>query len=152
MKALTKTDGKLLGEVFVNQVKAARKKGGWKKQAELGKKGVDKFLYISAAMRELLVQHPWIRALLHEISLNRVKAASTVTTTLSDMKDLDGINLAKGLSTIILSNTEASAAVDHWINQNVALEEFEKKCPWIQPFFNEIAQYNLSTSNFGLQF
>ena len=71
-------------------------------------------------------RHPWIRALLHEISLNQVKVAPTVTTALSDMKDKDAINLAKGLSTIILSNTEASATVDHWIAQNPALEEFEK--------------------------
>eukprot|EP00519_Triparma_laevis_P003739 CAMPEP_0182519596 /NCGR_PEP_ID=MMETSP1321-20130603/45181_1 /TAXON_ID=91990 /ORGANISM="Bolidomonas sp., Strain RCC1657" /LENGTH=426 /DNA_ID=CAMNT_0024727579 /DNA_START=233 /DNA_END=1508 /DNA_ORIENTATION=- len=55
---LTKTDGKLLGEVLVNQIKAARKRGGWKKRTELGKVGVDEFLYLSAAMRELLPRHP----------------------------------------------------------------------------------------------
>lgn len=38
---LSKDDGKLLGEFFVNQIKQARKKGGWKKHAELGKVGVD---------------------------------------------------------------------------------------------------------------
>ena len=122
----TKADGKLLGELLVNQIKSARKRGGWRKRAELGKIGVDEFLYCSVAMRKLLPSHPWLRALLHEISLNQVKIAPTVTTALSDMKDQDAINLAKGLSTIILSNTEASSAVYHWIAQNVALEEFEK--------------------------
>ncbi|GMH67149.1 hypothetical protein TrST_g14100 [Triparma strigata] len=151
LQDLKKTDGKLLGEVLINQIKAARKKGGWKKRAELGKVGIDEFLYISAAMRELLPRHPWIRALLHEISLNQVKAARTVTTALGDMKDKDAINLAKGLSTIILTNTEASAAVDHWISQNAALEEFEKEYEWMRSFFVEIAQYNLTTSNFGLR-
>ncbi|GMI15378.1 hypothetical protein TrLO_g6720 [Triparma laevis f. longispina] len=63
----------------------ARKKGGWKKRAELGKVGVDEFLYISVAMRELLVRHPWLRALLQEISLNQVKVAPTVHTVLSEM-------------------------------------------------------------------
>ncbi|GMH93467.1 hypothetical protein TrST_g8394 [Triparma strigata] len=106
LQDLKKTDGKLLGEVLINQIKAARKRGGWKKRAELGKVGIDEFLYISAAMRELLPRHPWIRVLLHEISLNKVKAARTVHTALSDMKDNDAINLAKGLSTIILTNTE----------------------------------------------
>lgn len=66
-------------------------------------------------MRELLILHPWRRALLYEISLNKVKVAPTVTTALSDMKDNDTVNLAKVLSTIILSTTEAHAAVDHWI-------------------------------------
>ncbi|GMH57077.1 hypothetical protein TrLO_g11426 [Triparma laevis f. longispina] len=60
-------------------------------------------------------------------------------------------NLAKGLSTVILSNTEASSAVDHWITQNTALEEFEKEYAWMRPFFVEVAQYNLNTSNFGLR-
>lgn len=112
-KKLTKTDGKLLGEVFVNQIKKAREKGGWKKRGELGKVGVDQFLYISAAMMELLPRYPWLRALLHTISVNQVKVAPTVTITLSDIKDGDAINLGKGLCTTILTNTEASAAVDH---------------------------------------
>ncbi|GMI00639.1 hypothetical protein TrST_g8799 [Triparma strigata] len=146
-----KDDGKLLGELFVNQIKSARKRGGWKKRAELGKVGVDEFLYCSVAMRELLPRYPWLGALLHEISLNQVKVARTVTTALSDMKDQDAINLAKGLSTIILSTTEASAAVDHWIGQNSALEEFEKDHEWIRSFFVEIAQHNLNTSNLGLR-
>ena len=55
---LTKADGKLLGELLVNQVKTARKRGGWKKRADLGKVGVDEFLYCSVAMRELLPRHP----------------------------------------------------------------------------------------------
>ena len=148
---LNKKDGKLLGEIFVYQIKAARKRGGWKKRAELGKTGVNEFLYISVAMRKLLIHFPWLRALLHEISLNRVKGAGTVSTALSDFKDNDAVNLAKGLSTIILSNTEAAAAVDHWIAQNAALEDFEKEYEWMRPFFVEIAQYNLITSNFGLQ-
>ncbi|GMH93685.1 hypothetical protein TrVE_jg2061 [Triparma verrucosa] len=59
--------------------------------------------------------------------------------------------MAKGLSTIILSNTEAPAAVDHWFAQNAALEDFEKEYPWIRSFFIKIAQYNLKTSNFGLR-
>ena len=67
---LKKNDGKLLGELLVNQIKSARKKGGWKKRAELGKVGVDEFLYCSVAMRNLLPRYPWLRALLHEISLN----------------------------------------------------------------------------------
>ena len=92
-------------------------------------------------MRELLRRHPWLRILLHEISLNQVKIARTVHTALSDMKDHDAIILAKGLSIIILSNTEASAAVDHWIEQNVALEEFEKEHAWMRTFFFiEVAQ------------
>lgn len=124
---LTKNDDKLLGEVLANQIKAARKRGGWKKRADLGKVGVDEFLYVSIAMREQLPLYPWLRALLHEVSLNQVKASRTVHTALSEIKDHDAINLAKGLSTIILSNTEASAAVDHWIAQNAALEEFEKE-------------------------
>ena len=151
LEDLTKEDGKLLGEIFVNQIKTARKRGGWKKRAELGKVGVDEFLYISVAMRELLSRHPWIRAMLHETSLNQIKVAGTVHTALSDMKDRDAINLAKGLSTIILSNTEASGAVDHWIAQNAALEEFEKEYAWMRTFFVEIAQFNLNTSNLGLR-
>ena len=67
------------------------------------------------------------------------------------MKDREAINLGKGLSTIILSNTEASAAVDHWIAQSVPLEEFEKEHEWMRPFFVEIAQHNLKTSNLGLR-
>lgn len=126
LEGLTENDGKLLGEIFVHQIKQARKRGGWKKRADLGKVGVDEFLYCSVAMREVLPLHPWLRVLLHEISMNQVKVAPTVHTALSDMKDDDAINLAKGLSTIIPSNTEASAAVDHWIAQNAALEEFEK--------------------------
>ncbi|GMH88099.1 hypothetical protein TL16_g11056 [Triparma laevis f. inornata] len=148
---LRETDGKLMGELLVYQIKQAKKRGGWKKRAELGNVGVDEFLYISVAMRELLPLRPWLRALLHEISLNKVKVAPTVHTALSDMKDHDAINLAKGLSTIILSNTEAAAAVDHWIAQNAALEEFEKEYAWMRPFFAEVAQYNLNTSNFGLR-
>ncbi|GMH82328.1 hypothetical protein TrST_g12551 [Triparma strigata] len=151
LDALLEKDGRLLGEVLVNQIKRKRKKGGWKKRAELGKVGVYEFLYISVAMRELLPQYPWFRALLHEISLNQVKVARTVQTALSDLKDDDAINLAKGFSTIILSNTEALAAVDHWISQNVALEELEKEYPWTRSFFVEIAQFNLNTSNFGLK-
>ena len=42
---LTKKDGHLLGEVLINQIKKARENGGWKKRAELGKVGVDEFLY-----------------------------------------------------------------------------------------------------------
>ena len=83
--------------------------------------------------------------------MNQVKAAPTVHTALSDMKDHDAINLAKGLSTIILSNTEAPAAVDHWIAQNAALEEFEEEYAWMRTFFIEIAQFNLNTSNLGLR-
>lgn len=102
-------------------------------------------------MRELLVRHSWLRALLHELSLNQVKAAPTVTAALANLKDRDAITLAKGLSTIILSNTEASAAVDHWIAQNDVLEELEKEYAWMRPFFVELAQYNLKTSNLGLR-
>jgi len=151
LEDLSKKDGKLLGEILVNQMKRARKRGGWKKYVDLGKIGVDEFLYCSLAMRELLPKHPWLRALLHEISLNQVKVAGTVHTPLSDMKDQDAVQLARGLSTIILSNTEASAAVDHWIAQNAALEEFEKDHEWMRSFFVEIAQYNLNTSNLGLR-
>ena len=151
LEDLKQADGKLLGETIVNQIKKARMKGGWKKHADLGKIGVDEFLYISVAMRKLLSRHPWLRALLHTMSLNQIKMAHTVTTQLSEMKDQDAINLAKGLSTIILSNTQAPAAVDHWISQNIALEEFEKEYAWTRPFFIEIAQYNLNTSNFGLK-
>lgn len=50
---LNKKDGKLLGELFTNQIKFARKKGGCKKNAALGKAGVDEFLYLSAAMVSL---------------------------------------------------------------------------------------------------
>ncbi|GMH81378.1 hypothetical protein TL16_g08911 [Triparma laevis f. inornata] len=147
----TVEDGKLLGEILVNQITAARKRGGWKKRAELGEVGVDEFLYISVAMRELLPLYPWFRSLLHEISLNHVKVVPTVTTALADMKDNDAINLAKGLSTIILANTEAGSAVDHWIAQNDALVDFKKEHPWMRPFFVQLAQYNLSTSNLGLR-
>ncbi|GMI00462.1 hypothetical protein TrLO_g11380 [Triparma laevis f. longispina] len=151
LAALTKTDGKLLGEVLVNQIKTARKIGGREKRADLGKVGVDEVFYTSSAMRELLPRHQWFRILLQEISLNQIRAAPTVTTALSDMKDHDVIQLAKGLSTIILSNTEAKAAVDHWIAQNAALEDFEKEHAWMRTFFVELAQHNLSTSNFGLR-
>ncbi|GMH74590.1 hypothetical protein TrLO_g4234 [Triparma laevis f. longispina] len=44
---LNKNGGKLLGEVLINQMKAARKRGGWKKRADLRKVGVDEFLYTS---------------------------------------------------------------------------------------------------------
>ncbi|GMH76630.1 hypothetical protein TL16_g07148 [Triparma laevis f. inornata] len=152
LEALSEADGKLLGEVFVNQIKQARKRGGWKKRAELGQVGVDEFLYISVAMRKFLHLCLWFRALLHEISLNRVKGAPTVTTALSDLKDHDAINLAKGLSTIVLTSAEAESAIDHWSAQNVALEEFEAEHPWMRPFFVEVAQYNLKTSDFGLKF
>lgn len=74
-----------------------------------------------------------------------------MTTALADMRDQDAINLAMGLSTIILTNTEAAAAVDHWFAQNVALKELEKQFAWVRPFFVEISQYNLNTSNLGLQ-
>lgn len=67
---LTKADGKLLGEIWVNSLRKARKRGAWKKRAELGKVGVDEFFYVSVAMREILPKHPWLRSLLHEISLN----------------------------------------------------------------------------------
>ncbi|GMH79500.1 hypothetical protein TL16_g08167 [Triparma laevis f. inornata] len=148
---LSLEDGQLLGEVLVNQVKRAKKKGDWRKSAELGKVGVDQFLYISVAMRELLPRYPWLRILLHTIAMNKVRVAPTVITALSELKDDDAENLGKGMLTIILSNTEASAAVDHWIAQNPALEEFEKEQAWMRPFFVEIAQYSLSTSNFGLK-
>lgn len=103
-------------------------------------------------MRELLPLHPWLRTLLQTISLNEVKIAPTVTTALSDMKDHDAVQFANGLSTTILSNTVASAAVDHWIDKNVALGELEKENEWIRPFFAEIAQHNLNTSTLGLKF
>ncbi|GMH83489.1 hypothetical protein TL16_g09612 [Triparma laevis f. inornata] len=151
LKDFRKSDGKLLGELLVNQIKTARKRGGWKKRAVLGKVGVDEFLYCSVAMRELLPKHLWFRALLHVVSLNQVRVAPTGTTALSDLKDQDAANLAKGLSTIVLTNTEPESAVDHWIAQNAALEEFEKIHPWIRPFFTELAQYNLSTNNLGLR-
>ncbi|GMH81317.1 hypothetical protein TL16_g08891 [Triparma laevis f. inornata] len=121
LEDLTKEDGQLLGEIFVNQIKRARKRGGWKKRAELGMVGVDEFCYSSVAMREVLLRHPWFRVLLHTLSLNQITGALTVKTALADMKDQDAINLEKGLSTIILSNTEVSASVDHWIAQNAAL-------------------------------
>ena len=41
--------------------------------------------------------------------------------------------------------------MDHWIAQNAALEEFEKESECMRPFFVEIAQYNLNTSNLGLR-
>ncbi|GMH92472.1 hypothetical protein TrST_g1906 [Triparma strigata] len=151
LNSLTKSDGKVLGEVFVNQIKAARKRGGWKKRADLSKLGVDEFLYISVAMRKLLSLYPWFRALLHEMSLNRAKASKTVKKSLPDVNDQDAINIAKGLSTIILTCTEAEAAVDHWIAQNVALEEFEKEHVWMRSFFVEIAQFSLNTSSLGLK-
>ncbi|GMH53825.1 hypothetical protein TL16_g01538 [Triparma laevis f. inornata] len=124
---LTKEDGKLLGEILVHQIKAARKRGGWKKRGEIGKVGVNEFLYTSIAMRELVPLHPWLRTLLQTISLNEVKIAPTVTTALSNMKDHDAVQFANGLSTTILLNTVASAAVDHWIDQNIALGELEKE-------------------------
>ncbi|GMH74578.1 hypothetical protein TrLO_g4231 [Triparma laevis f. longispina] len=102
-------------------------------------------------MRELLIRHPWVRTLLHKVSLNVVKVALTVTTPLSEMTDHDAINLAKGLSTIILSNIEAKTAVDHWIAQNATLEEFEKEHAWMRSFSYKLPQYNLTTSNFGLK-
>ena len=71
--------------------------------------------------------------------MNKVRVAPTVITALSELKDDDAENLGKGMLTIILSNTEASAAVDHWIAQNPALEEFEKEQTWMRPFFVEIA-------------
>ncbi|GMH58423.1 hypothetical protein TL16_g02606 [Triparma laevis f. inornata] len=151
LKHLTKVDGNILGKILVNQIKMARKRGGWKKKGDLGKVGVDEFLHTSVAMRELLPRHSWSRALLRTINLNQIKGARTVRTALSDLKDHDAINLAKGLSTIILSNMEAKAAVDHWMAQNVALEEFEDWYEWMHPFFCELAQYNLNTSNLGLR-
>lgn len=151
LQNLTKRDGKLLGEILINQVRTARKRGGWKKRGELGKVGIDEFLYTSVAMRELLPRYPWFRALLHEIFSNLVRAAPTVTTALNEMKDIDAINLAKGLLTIILSNTEVATAVDHWINQNFALADFEKENDWMRLFFTNLAQFNLNTHTFGLK-
>ncbi|GMI13689.1 hypothetical protein TrLO_g3306 [Triparma laevis f. longispina] len=43
------------------------------------------------------------------------------------------------------------SAVDHWIAQNDALVDFKKEHPWMRPFFVQLAQYNLSTSNLGLR-
>ena len=127
------------------------KRAAGKKKAELGRAGVDEFLHISVAMRKLLPLHPWQRVLLHTISLNKVQVAGTVHKPLSEMKDGDAIQLGKGLSTIILSTTEAGAAVDHWIAQNAPLEEFEKEYEWMRPFFIELAQHNFNTSNLGLR-
>lgn len=102
-------------------------------------------------MRELLPQYPWFRALLHELSINKVRASRTVHTAMSDLTDNDAINLAKCLSTIVPTCSLASTVVDHWIAQNSAMEEFEKENEWMRPFFIEISQYNLSASNLGLK-
>ena len=136
----------------MKQVKAARSRGGWKKQGELGKIGVDEFLYVSTATRELLTNYPWFRALLHQIVLNTVAPSSTVKTPLAELTDQDAAMLGKGLVTIILSNTEAKTAVDHWISQNASLGELEAAHPWTRPMFVELAQYSLNTSKFGMLF
>ncbi|GMH57823.1 hypothetical protein TrLO_g10746 [Triparma laevis f. longispina] len=102
-------------------------------------------------MRKLLPFDPWLRALLHTISLNKVQVAGTVHKPLSELIDNDAIQLGKGLSTIILSTTGVGAAVDHWIAQNSPLEEFEKEYPWMRSFFVELAQRNFNTSNLGLR-
>ncbi|GMH88548.1 hypothetical protein TrVE_jg6992 [Triparma verrucosa] len=102
-------------------------------------------------MRELLPRRPWLRALLHEMSLNRVRTGGSVHKALEDMTDEDAINLAKGISLIILSSTEPSAAVDQWIFQNGALQELGREFPWMRPFFVEMAQHNLMTGTLGLK-
>ena len=151
LEDLTAKDGKLLGEILINQIKTARKSGGWKKRADLGKVGVDEFLYCSVAMRRLLVRFPWLRILLHEISLNQVNGARIVKVALLDMTEADAINLAKAFSASIFTSTEPASAVDQWIAQNVALEEFEKEFSWMRPFFVELAKYTLNASNLGLR-
>ncbi|GMH70993.1 hypothetical protein TrLO_g7505 [Triparma laevis f. longispina] len=45
----------------------------------------------------------------------------------------------------------SNVAADHWISQNVALEEFAKEYAWMRLFFVELAQHTLSTSNLGLR-
>ena len=143
-------DGKMLGEILINQIKKSKSKGGWKQKVERSKIGVDEFLYISVAMRSFLEQRPWFRSLLHTIAANQVAAATTVMTSLDNMNDQDAVQLGKGLSTIIISNTESPAAIDHWIAQNGCLGELEEKYSWTRKFFIEFAKYNLATSNFGL--
>jgi hypothetical protein len=147
---LLKEDGKMLGEVAVNQIRAAKKRGGWKKQGELGMQGVDEFLYISVAMRELLIERPWLREMVRTLVQNSVAPSRTVRKVLAEMTEQDATVLAKGLITIILSNTLPESSVDHWFNQNPILGEFEAAYPWSRPFFVEIAQYNLNTSNLGV--
>jgi hypothetical protein len=147
---LVEKDGKLLGEVAVNQIKAAQRRGTWKQRGENRMMGVDEFLYISVAMRELLETQPWLKSLLKTIVRNNVAPSKTVHKMLDEITDQDAVVLAKGLITIILSNTTSETAVDHWINQNSALGEFEAIYPWSRPFFIELSQHSLNTSNFGV--
>jgi len=150
LKDIEEVDGRIMGEMLVKQVKAARATGGWKKRGELGKVGVDEFLYVSVAMRELLVNHPWLRALLHQIVLNAVSPSNTAETSLADVTEQDAVMLGKGLVTIILCNTQATTAVDHWVAQNTCLAELEAAQPWMRAMFIELAQFSLSTSNLGM--
>jgi hypothetical protein len=147
---LEERNGRMLGEVFVFHVKAARARGGWKKKGELGKQGVDEFLCISVAMRELLVPHPWMRVMMHTIVNNTVSPSSTIAKKLAEVTEQDALQLAKGFVTIVLSNTEAKTAVDHWVNQNSCVREFVTVYPWSRSFFVEVAQCNLLDSNMGV--
>ncbi len=152
LEELTEADGKMLGEVLVNQIKQAKRKGGWMKRVELAKTGVDQFLYISVAMTAFLSHHPWFRSLLHTVASNHVSRTTAVKAPLDDLDDADAAHLGNALITDILSNTESAAAIDHWINQNACLGELQHRHPWARGFFVELAKYILATSKYGLVF
>ncbi|GMH61177.1 hypothetical protein TL16_g03202 [Triparma laevis f. inornata] len=104
----------------------------------------------STAMRELLVDHPFLKAMMIPAVRGYLNLSRSVATKLICISEAEATQIGKNLTPALKSKKVIRAGVDQWRIQNRAVKELMAKYAWFEPMISVLGTGIVKAAAWGL--
>jgi hypothetical protein len=145
-------DGTAMGTMLMDSMDAFVVGCSRSNRQAMGRLAVTAMMEKNRALRELHGRYKAFAPMLINILRNRLAPPCKVNKPLADITEADGRKIGKTMSSLIIGNLTAAAAVDEFILTFPSMRELDERHSFFRPFLEVVARKKLATADLGLKF
>ncbi|GMI47876.1 hypothetical protein TrCOL_g4158 [Triparma columacea] len=145
-------DGTAMGTMLMDSMDAFMVGCSRSNRQAMGRLAVTVMMEKNRALRDLHGRYRAFAPMLVNILRNRLAPPCKVDKPLADITEADGRKIGKTMSSLIISNLTADAAVDEFILTFPSMRELDERYSFFRPFLEVVARKKLATADLGLKF
>ncbi|GMI41364.1 hypothetical protein TrCOL_g8199 [Triparma columacea] len=143
-------DGTAMGTMLMDSMDAFMV--GSKSRHAMGQLALTVMMEKNRALREFHGKYKAFAPMLMNILRNQLATPCKVDKPLADITEADGRRIGKTMSSLIIGNLTAAAAVDEFILTFPSMRELDERYSFFRPFLEVVARKKLATADLGLKF
>ena len=145
-------DGTAMGTMLMDSMDAFMVGCSRSNRHAMGQLAVTVMMEKNRALRDLQNRYKAFAPMLINILRNRLAPPCKVNKPLADITEADGRKIGKTMSSLIISNLTAAAAVDEFILTFPSMRELDERYSFFRPFLEVVTRKKLATADLGLKF